>query len=467
MTMSSLIKQLKEYNSKKIIPMHMPGGKRNSALMDFPDPYSLDITEIEGFDNLHNPTGILKYEMERAANLYGSEESLICVNGSTSALTAAICGAFEKGDKVLVARNCHISVINAIIIRELIPLFLYPEIDGFGIYKAINPVDVKDAMANDPDIKGFIMTSPTYEGVVSDIHGIAAILHEKDKVLIVDEAHGAHFVFHEYFPESSVISGADSVVNSLHKTLPALTQTALLHLNGKLINRERIRAFWNIYQTTSPSYVLMGSISACFDLIGSEEGRKLFDKYAHDLKRLRSNLASLKNIKLFESDDPGKIVLLANDGRELYDHMLCNYDIQPEMAASKYIIAMTSAADHKYSYCVFERACIEVDKVTQRAVFSSEVYYGKKHKQAMLPHKAFKKRFTEAETVELEKTEGAVCLDNIVIYPPGTPQIVMGEVMEKEDICIIKEALKNSFAVLGVKQTNGGCKVSVLYRSSI
>ena len=169
----------------------------------------------------------------------------------------------------------------------------------FGIYKAIKPEELKDAMANNPDIKGVIMTSPTYEGVVSDIHGIASILHENKKILIVDEAHGAHFVFHESFPRSAVTEGADIVVNSLHKTLPALTQTALLHLNGNLINRERVKAFWNIYQTTSPSYVLMGSISACFDLIGSEGGKWLFDEYAYNVKELRSKLASFENIMLF------------------------------------------------------------------------------------------------------------------------------------------------------------------------
>ena len=462
MIMNSLIKQLKEYNSNKIIPMHMPGGKRNTELMDFPNPYSLDITEIEGFDNLHEPTGILKYEMERAAKLYGSEESLICVNGSTSALTAAICGAFEKGDKVLVARNCHISVINAIILRELIPLFLYPECDGFGIHKGIKPDHVKEELAHSPDIKGVIMTSPTYEGVVSDIHGIASILHENKKILIVDEAHGAHFVFHESFPRSAVTEGADIVVNSLHKTLPALTQTALLHLNGNLINRERVKAFWNIYQTTSPSYVLMGSISACFDMIGSEEGKRLFDEYTYNLKEMRSKLASLENIMLFDSDDPGKIVLLANDGRELYDLMICKYNIQLEMASSKYIVAMTSVTDHKEFYYSFEGACVEADKITQKAVCSSDVYYRKKRIQAILPHKAFEKRFTEAEITELENTEGAVSLDNIVIYPPGTSQVIAGEIIEKEDIRIIKGALKTGFTVLAVKHTDGCYKVSVL-----
>ncbi len=400
--------------------------------------------------------------MERAAELYGSEESLICVNGSTSALTAAICGAFEKGDKVLVARNCHISVINAIIIRELIPLFLYPEIDGFGIYKAIKPEDLKDAMANDPDIKGFIITSPTYEGVVSDIQSIASVLHKNKKILIVDEAHGAHFVFHESFPRSAVIKGADIVVNSLHKTLPALTQTALLHLNGNLINRERVKAFWNIYQTTSPSYVLMGSISACFDMIESEEGKRLFDEYTYNLKEMRSKLASLENIMLFDSDDPGKIVLLANDGRELYDLMICKYNIQLEMAASKYIVAMTSVTDHKEFYYSFEGACVGADKITQKAVCSSDVYYRKKRIQAILPHKAFEKRFTEAEITELENTEGAVSLDNIVIYPPGTSQVIAGEIIQKEDIRIIKGALKTGFTVLAVKHTDGCYKVSVL-----
>ena len=459
--MNSLYKKLKDYCYKDVTPLHMPGGKRNSRFTDFPNPYSLDITEIEGFDNLHHATGILSDEMKRASYLYGSDESLICVNGSTSALTAAICGAFEKGDKVLVARNCHISVINAIIIRELIPLFLYPEKDGSGIYKKVDPDDVRKALKDDPDIKGFIMTSPTYEGVVSDTGKIAGIIHEYNKILIVDEAHGAHFVFHEIFPESAVRSGADAVVNSLHKTLPALTQTALLHLNGSVIDRERIIAFWNIYQTTSPSYVLMGSISYCFDYLDSENGRKALNRYVSNILELRKSVSTLNNIELFASDDLGKIVLLANDSKSLYDMMIKRFDIQLEMAAEKYTVAMTSVSDESISYYKFLSALQAADEYFKKPDLDGETYSFLGQKQSMLPCRAFELHMSVGKYVSLDRSIGAICLDNVIIYPPGTPLIVAGEIIDKTDIIKIKKALGFGFEVIGIKNIEKEYKISV------
>ncbi len=463
--MNSLINELKKYTHSNTIPFHMPGGKRNRELLNFPDPFMTDITEIEGFDNLHNAHGILKAEMERAARLYGADESLICVNGSTSALLSAVCGAFSKGDKVLVARNCHICIINALIIRELTPLFLYPEIDENGIYKALSLSDIKKAVIENPEVKGLIMTSPTYEGVISDIGSIADYLHAHDKLLIVDEAHGAHLYFSECFPEGAVTKGADLVVNSLHKTLPALTQTALLHINGSLVNKERVRSFWNINQTTSPSYVLMGSVSACFDLLDSQKGRELINEYISNLKRLSGELNTHENIQLFDSDDPGKIVLIAEDGRKLYDILLDKYDIQLEMSAKHYVVAMTSPADIVLYYDRFINACHEADKLFHKKRISkcdveSKVTSNnaeKRHEQKLTPYAAFEKRFTEGELIDLSRAEGCICLENVIVYPPGTPVLVAGEVIQKGDIRKICKAIEDGGDVIGVRQGKVMC----------
>lgn len=453
----SLIDKLKKHIVDRPLPMHMPGGKGRGDLTGMPESFSFDITEIEGFDNLHRAEGVLRYEMDRAADIYGADESLICVNGSTSALTAAICGAFEKGSEVLVARNCHICIINAIIMRELVPVFLYPENDEHGIYGGITLEMVKKGLEETPDAAGLILTSPTYEGVVSEIKEIAGYLHDKNKILIVDEAHGAHFVFSDYFPESAVKAGADLVVNSLHKTLPALTQSALLHIKGGIVCRERVRAYWDMLQTTSPSYLIMGSISACFDLLTSEKGKMLFSDYAEDLTYLRKKLSRLDHIKLYGSDDKGKIVLLTNDDRLLYDTLLNKYDIQLEMSGERYALAMTSLSDQREDYERFFEACRSVDKTIKS---TDDVNPQKtvlhKHEQVLLPYEAFVKRFSEGDTVMIDKTEGHVCLDNIVIYPPGIPLIVSGERIIKEDIVTIKEALNKSYTVLGIKKNDEG-----------
>lgn len=453
----SLIDKLKKHTKNRPLPMHMPGGKGREDILGLPEPFSFDITEIEGFDNLHRAEGVLKYEMDRAADIYGADESLICVNGSTSALTSAICGAFEKGSKVLVARNCHICIINAIIMRELVPVFLYPDMDEHGIYGGITLEMVKEGLAETPDAAGLILTSPTYEGVVSEVRDIAGYLHDNNKVLIVDEAHGAHFVFSDYFPESAVKGGADLVVNSLHKTLPALTQSALLHINGSLVCRERVRAYWDMLQTTSPSYVIMGSISACFDLLNSEKGKELFSEYAENLKCLREKLSGLDHIGLYGSDDKGKIVLLTNDGRLLYDTLLDKYDIQLEMSGERYALAMTSLADSREDYERLFEACRDIDKTVKPAMGANpQKTVFQKHEQVLLPYEAFEKRFPGGDTVVIDKAEGRICLDNIVIYPPGIPLIVSGERISEEDIYTIKEALKKSYTVLGILKNDNG-----------
>lgn len=223
--MGKLYDKLTELEYEDILPMHMPGSKRNSELVSMPDPFKMDITEITGFDNLHNATGIIKECAIEAARIFGADETCLLVNGSTAGVMAAICGATHSGDKVLVARNVHRSVINALYLGQLNPEYIFPEMKcpEAGIYGAVKPEDIEEAFKGSSDIKAVIITSPTYEGIVSDISAISEIVHRYGAVLIVDQAHGAHFGFNEEFPESAVRQGADAVITSVHKTLPALT----------------------------------------------------------------------------------------------------------------------------------------------------------------------------------------------------------------------------------------------------
>lgn len=211
--------------------------------MDGTSPYLIDITEIDGFDDLHHAEGILKEAQERAAKVYHASETHFLINGSTAGIISAILGTTEKGDSILVARNCHKSVYHAIYLNELDPVYIYPKFDTEqGLSTEIDAEDVQKALEEHPKIRAVMIVSPTYDGVVSDIEKIAEIVHEAGCLLIVDEAHGAHFGFDPYFPESANMYGADLVINSLHKTLPALTQTALLHVNGERVNRRKVKA---------------------------------------------------------------------------------------------------------------------------------------------------------------------------------------------------------------------------------
>ena len=285
----TLIETLIQYNQSSYYPFHMPGHKRNSTL-PFPDALSIDITEIDGFDNLHDAKNVIKQAMENAAKLYDAEETRFLVNGSTCGILAAICACTKMGDMVLVARNCHKSVYHALYLQKLLPVYLYPQ-EMQGIATEILKEDVEQALRDYPKICAVILVSPTYEGIVSDIAGIAEIVHKFSCTLIVDEAHGAHFGFLEQFPETSVRLGADLVIQSVHKTLPAFTQSALLHIGkekGKKnhrVDKERLYRYLSIFQSSSPSYILMAGIQKSLQIV-KEQKEKI-----EDLKGIQREIA--------------------------------------------------------------------------------------------------------------------------------------------------------------------------------
>ncbi len=316
---NSLYEKLKKYEASDFYGFHMPGHKRNTELMGQGLPYGIDITEIDGFDDLHHADGILLELEQRIAKLYGADRSRILINGSTAGIMSAILGCVDRGGKLLVARNCHKSVYHAMELGGLEPVYLYPEFDTtWEINGVIEPGQIKAALEADSEIQAVMLVSPTYDGVVSDIRTIAEIVHSYQIPLIVDEAHGAHFGFHSYFPENSNRCGADVVIHSLHKTLPAPTQTAVLHINGTIAKEEQIWHYLNMLQTSSPSYILMAGIDRCVGLLerekeiskANEKGQALLEKeqygfrqYVARLERLRTELQeSLQNLKLVEPE---------------------------------------------------------------------------------------------------------------------------------------------------------------------
>ena len=238
-----LLERLSTYAASDVYPFHMPGHKRQvkMGITSAPNPFSVDITEIDGFDNLHHAEDILKESMNSAAAVYGADRSWYLVNGSTCGILAAIAAAVKPGEKILMARNSHKSAYHAVILNQLEPVYLYPEeVPEFQIPGGIEPEQVERALLEHPEIRAVFVTSPTYEGIVSDIQGIAATAHRHGAALIVDEAHGAHLPFGDgsYFPDGALQEGADLVIQSLHKTLPSLTQTAILHLKSQILCEE-------------------------------------------------------------------------------------------------------------------------------------------------------------------------------------------------------------------------------------
>ena len=328
-----LYNKLKDNN---LYPFHMPGHKRN---IKFCIPSSnIDITEISGFDNLHSPTGIIKNLQESLATLYGYKKSIISVNGSTCCILAAISAVAKENSTIIIARNCHKSVYNACFINRLKIEYIEPEYNNeFGCYKQITQASVDKAIKKTPNACAIVITSPTYEGYVSNITCPIP--------LIIDAAHGAHFGFSSYLPKQPK---ADIVIESLHKTLPALTQSAVIHIDNPSLYG-KVKKYMDIYETSSPSYVIMASIDKCIDFLSNSKSD--FEKYKILLDDFYNKANNLKNINVLKNDDITRIVLSVDgyNGFELSNH-LRKYGIEVESDSLKYVILISTVCDTKSGF---------------------------------------------------------------------------------------------------------------------
>ena len=316
---NSLFRKLKALSRGEDVPMHMPGHKRN--LDAFPRLGELgaafDITEIDGFDNLHSPQGAIADICDRAAEFFGAKRSFLSVNGSTGAILAAIYATTQRGDKVLIARNCHRSVYNAIAAFDLQADFLMPAVDcETGLCGGIRPEDVAKKCASNK-YAAVIVTSPTYEGVTSDIRSISRIVRDCGSVLIADEAHGAHFATSPAFPESAAVQGADIVVSGIHKTLPALTQTSFLHLCSDRVPEKNLRRAMSLFVTSSPSYILMSSVDVMLDVLAKDED-KLAENLVASLENFYEKTRGLRHLSVLRDQLSAEGVIYRKDISKIY-----------------------------------------------------------------------------------------------------------------------------------------------------
>ena len=474
--MRRLYKELENYGKSDFYPFHMPGHKRNKACIEGDFPIERDITEIDGFDDLHHSEGILLEAQNALSRMYGTRKSFFSVNGSTAGILTAISASVKKGGQILVARNCHKAVYHAIYLRELVPTYIYPQSDNdLGINGSISVSRVERYLEENPKIEAVLITSPTYDGVVSDIEAICEIVHRHRVPVIVDEAHGAHFCFSDYFPKSAVACGADVVIQSTHKTLPAMTQTALIHLNGDLIDRERIRRMLTIYQTSSPSYILMGSIDGCLHML-SENGEMLYKAYTERLQKLRNAIhEQCRWIKLPEYEeldaacskdyDKSKIVLSVRNtgmtGRQFHEILLHDYHLQMEMVSAEYVLAMTAVGDSEEGYERLLHALVETDAKINAMLAQNEAKKDaldeeeKLHDWAKLPVVSQKMTIYDAEQrkkilCRLDDAAGEIAADYIYLYPPGIPIVTPGEMITGAVIGTIHWWLSDGLHVSGV-----------------
>lgn len=481
--MSELFEKLSAYGASDYYPYHMPGHKRRLKTDTMRELAQIDITEIDGFDNLHDAQGILKRIQEEAAAAYGAEESFFLVNGSTAGILSAISTAVSPGGKILMVRGAHKSAYHAAYLRDLQIAYLWPGVHPlFGCNLPATAKEVEEALQQTPDVQAVFIVSPTYEGLAADVKSIAEAAHKRNIPLIVDEAHGAHLGFDGRWPESSVKQGADLVIQSLHKTLPAPTQTAILHVNGKLVDRCRLRRFLGIYQTSSPSYIFMAAMEDAIATTSANR-EKLFGDFWEYWKGMTESLSACRNLIFLkeENSDPGKLAVMDKtgflDGEQLYEMLLHKYHLQPEMAAGRYVLAMFTVGDTKEGYERLTKALLEIDEYitaerkqrTQEKLMERE---GNRMADAVTPVCIQKKTQavtgigrawdTPKEWVLLKDAEGKTAGEYVNLYPPGSPIIVPGEIFTKDILTEIAAYRQQGFHVQGVKEIEDDIYVSTI-----
>ena len=451
-TDKSLLIKLIEYN-ESCVPLHMPGHKRNTSLLSDKLPYDIDITEVDGFDNLHDMQGVLKDTALRASKLYGTKFSFPLIGGTTCGILAAIHALAPAGSDILMARESHKSVYHAVDLLCLTPHYISAEKDPFGIGLKITPAAVETALKTHKNISLVVLTSPTYEGVISDISSIAAICHAHNALLLVDAAHGAHLGLSPYFLGSAKDSGADIVVMSLHKTMPSLTQTALLHICSDRVDALKLADSLSIFESSSPSYVLLSSIDECLRFT-SENKDRLFTQLHKNLTEFYDKAKSLKNLSVLHYDDLSKIIISTQNttlnGVALADRLRCDYKIETEMACSDYVLAMTSICDKKESFDALFTALHEIDAALEKKELdtSSCSDMPRLPKQRSIPHAARKK---SGAFFSLKNCKGLEALEYVWAYPPGIPLLVPGEIINEDFLKKIEVLKKANVAVLSTK----------------
>lgn len=467
----SLYQKLMQYVAMDYYPFHMPGHKRN-VRADFL-PYAIDITEIDGFDNLHCAGGVLQQCMRRAAKLYHAKRTFFLVNGSTAGLLTAISAAADgRTGAVIMARNSHKAAFHAAFINRLSVEYVYPQKyikNDVILQGSVAPQDIRHILENKSDILAVVITSPTYDGVVSDVASIAKITRQYNVPLIVDEAHGAHFGFHRQFPQSAVSCGADVVIHSLHKTLPSMTQTALLHVNGPFISERKIEQYESVFQTSSPSYVMMASMDECLRLL-EQKGAHCFDAYYQLLNAFQQaffadGVSKLTHLKILAAAEPtsalfgkdiSKILIFTGDsqksGKWLYQKLLHDYHLQMEMAAGNYVLAMTSIMDTEQGFARLRRALLEIDRELTAAPLTAQFHYSLP--RAEIKYDIFQANARAGRFVRISESAGSVSKEYAYLYPPGSPLLVPGEYISQETIALLANYKERGFSIEGLQDKN-------------
>ena len=451
------LKNLMEENS---VSFHMPGHKGKNTLINWGDyiPY-IDTTEVEGMDNLLEPRGIIQDSQDYAAEVFGSKATYYAVNGSTGSIYIALATITKPGDKVLIQRNCHKAVYNALILNRIQPVYLYPNYnENHNVLTGLYPEDVDQALTEDPGIKAVVVTYPNYYGVCSDLKAIADIVHKHNKILMVDEAHGPHFTFNDKLPVPALKAGADIVIHSTHKTLPSFTQTSMIHVGTDRIDLNKLRDRYQLYTTTSPSYLFTLSNELAVSYMDSQEGRDRLEWSMKKVDEVIERLNKIPRVEVFKGDpedptiyskDNTKILITIDGirGSMVKKKLRTDYNIRLEMADFYYALILTSLMNDDEDY---EKVIAAIEDLAKNCAYEEINWVNVKMptpKIIMRPADAY---YGKKEQIKLKDAIGRVSAAPIIPYPPGIPLIVPGEEITQEIYEHVLFLMDNGIEIVGL-----------------
>ncbi|WNC17600.1 aminotransferase class I/II-fold pyridoxal phosphate-dependent enzyme [Brevibacillus brevis] len=463
-----LYEQLERHAKRHPHPFHVPGHKMGhsfdaEAKQRFGAMLELDLTEISGTDDLHQPQGVIAEAQELAAEAFGAEETRFLIGGSTVGNLALIMTVCRPGDKILVQRNCHKSVYHGIIMARATPVFLVPAVDlATGVAAGVRREDVERALQAHPDAKAVFLTNPTYYGMGIDLEKMAAVVHRHDIPLLIDEAHGAHYGFHPAFPPSAMLCGADAAVQSTHKMASAMTMSSMLHVQGSRIDRDRLFRYLAMIQSSSPSYVLMASLDLARRHLVVEACEE-WDRLLPQLDKLRERTGRLEWLEwprlgansVYATLDPLKLFLHIRsqqlDGFAL-QHAMEKHGIYPELADASHVLlaasAGTSARDLDALAKLLESLDVEVEPGEERVLEAGVVSSHYLREQVVPMDEAVD---SPKETISLEQSLGRVAAEMVIPYPPGIPVLVPGERIDEQCLAMLMELRKGQTRFHGVQ----------------
>lgn len=438
-----LYDSVKQFAKKDAIRFHMPGhnggeGISSRLKRDF---FRLDVTEFEETDNLLAPQGILKTAQERAAKVFGAKKTYFLTCGSTVGLEAMILGTCLRGSSLLIDRNCHRAVISALILGGIKPVFLYPEWDAKNhVWRGFTRAQTEHALNEHPECAGALITSPTYYGICSDLEDIAELLHKKGKFLLVDEAHGAHFAFCDSLPRTALEQGADACVQSFHKTLPAIGQSAVLHIGkSACISPENIVRSLRLLHTTSPSYPMMIGMDEAVSAMRGK-GAKHLNALVQKCKDIKAKIQILDRLTITDEttlrcpQDALRLVVGADrlgiSGRTAAKVLQDKYGIYAEMADSYHTVFIISAGNTEKELDLLESALEELATEQPPDALPQPLDLFLPHiLMTETPETAF---YAPRHTIPLSQAEGKTCAELIASCPPGAAAVIPGQKLTRE-----------------------------------